>query len=183
MTNRFFYRWVFPGFSPGDDLILASWLGTWCINYYLPVLGDDVLFIHARAKFMDSASDPWATIPYLGYFGSFGDVAMPANVTMRVRNKERVFGSRQYPYLCVPAPPRSEVVENTFTQAYQDAVVDALSNVYEPTTLLGSTWVWASFEAGGTWRAAAITRRVGVLQPIESVSPRRRRLKNTALYP
>jgi len=183
MTNRLYFFRAFPTYAPGDDLLLASWLGTWVINFYLPALANDVLFIHSRARFCTSASDPWATIPYTGYFGTYPDVAMPANCTFRVRSRRQVYDSKQRPYICVPAPPRSAVVENEFTEDYWAIVRDALTEVYEPLSPFGAEWVWVSFQHNNAWRSAGRVRYWGILEPVYTVSPRRRRLRNTALYP
>ena len=183
MTNRFYYNNEYPLFVPGDDLLIASNLGTWCINHYLPVLADDVAFVKARARFKSTASDVWATIPYTSYYGSWGDVAMPANVTLRIRSAKQRYDSKQRPYLCVPAPPRDTVEENEFTLDYQLAVIDALSYAYEPRSVPGSEWAWVSFEKDNEWRSEGEVFLMGILEAVPVVSPRRRRLRNTTAYP
>ena len=183
MANRFFFKRDFPPYDPGDHLNLALWLGDWVINRYRNVLAQNVLFEHVRARFLNSPLDDWISVPFFGYFGLWPANAMPANVTFRLRGRRSVVGSKQRPYVCVPAPPLDTVVENTFTESYWLACLAQFNRLYEPLDPFGSQWSYVSFEKDNAWRAEGFVRGMPALEPVYTVSPRRRRLRNTALYP
>lgn len=183
MSNRFYFSNYYPLFGPGDDLVVASSLATEAINTYLPCIASDVLLVHTRARFLNTASDPWVTVPLFGYFGTYPDVAMPANVCVRARGRRQTTTTKQRPYFCVPAPPRAAIVENEVVQAYADLVVEFYIGLVDRVGPDGTDFVWVSFETGGAWRSEGLTRYWPILERKMYLGPRRRRLRNIAAYP
>lgn len=183
MTNRFWYSTFNPPFTFGDDLLVAAGLGTWCINWYLPCLGSDVSLVRSRARDLSAGVGPWVDVPYFGYVGTYPDVAMSANVCIRVRDTKRVAASRQHAYTCVPGIPRAAIVENQITSAYQTLLRQAYQEVYEFSTLLGAERAVVSYREGNAWRSVGHVQFWGGLQVSLDVAPRRHRLKNTAFIP
>jgi len=183
MTNRLFYYWpqdLWPSFP---ELTIADALGTWVINHYLPVIGNDVLFVHSRARKAQAASDPFTTIPYLGYFGTADTPAMSANVTVRLALSQPRRAGRRVGSIRAIGVPLSAVVENELTPAYRAGLIDAFAWAQEFPTAIGAELGWASYRAGGAWRSEGIIFLTGQLRASLTVGPQRKRLKNTALYP
>lgn len=183
MTNRTFWNSDFFPIPPGSEVNVASDVGNWVVNRYLPIIAQNVLLVHVRARDISTVMGAWFTIPYTGYFGGWPSDAMAANVTLQLRLRNAPPVQRQQPYLCLPAPPRDAVVENEFTSAYMAAVVDAWSYYFDCVFVSGLDWVWLSFRHDNAWRSVPETYYVGALQPNPVVAPRRRRLKNVNLYP
>lgn len=183
MSNRFFFQREFFDWPPSAEVIVAGDVGTWAINRYLPCIASDVSLVHVRGRDIQTSEGPWVTIPYTGYAGSWPDVAMSANVCNQVRLRNSEPTQRQKPCVFVPAPPRNAIVENTFTDAYLSAVIDAFSYLFGAVSIGGVDWAWVSFRLNNAWRSEGLVRRVGLVLPNPTVSPRRRRLRNLELYP
>lgn len=181
MTNRFYFYNAYPLFVPGDDLVIAADLATEAINNYLPALANNLLLIHTRARFLNTASDPWATIPLFGYFGTYPDEAMPANVCIRARGRKQTSATKQRPYFCIPAPPRAVIIENEVDPGYWDLVVPFFIALVDYVGPPGTDLVWVSFRENGAWRSEGFVRYWPILERKMYLGPRRRRLRNTAL--
>lgn len=183
MTNRYFFWREFGAWSFGDDLVVASDLATAAVNSFLPLLANDVALTGTRARFVTSASDPWRHVPLSGYFGAYGDVAMSANVCIRARGRRQVRTTRQRPYYCIPAPPRSVVTENEVDPAYRSLVVSWQVALEDDVGPLGTRLVWVSFREAGAWRSEGLVRRWPSLDFKLYLGPRRRRLRNVDILP
>lgn len=183
MSNVFYHSNFASSPAPFDEVLMASAMGTWAINYYLPNLGSDLLFVHSRSRLITSSSDPWFTIPYTGYFGGAGDVSMPANVTYRIRGRKQISTKKQRPYICVVGVPRSAVVENEVDTTWASSVRGSLVEVYEPRGMLGYEWAWVSYQDNNSWRTEGLPRFWPSMELTRYVAPRRRRLRNINLLP
>lgn len=183
MVNRiYYYVNPFGSFPPGG-LAFAGALGTTVINYYLPALATNVLFDRVRVRDAATNGAPWSTVNYTGYFGTWPDVALAANCTCFVRSRLGHAIGVKNGALCVPAPPRSAVVENTFTDEWLAAVADASGGLTDVVGTFGYVRVWVSFREANAWRTEGITHDWGISSPVRTVAPRRRRLRNTSILP
>jgi hypothetical protein len=183
MANRFYFFNEFTAWGFGDDLIIASDLATVAVNWYLPLLANDVALVGTRARFVNSASDPWVSVPLTGYTGTYGDVGMSANVCIRARGRRQTRDTRQRPYYCIPAPPRSVVLENGVDPAYRSLVVGWQVGLEDDVGPLGTRLVWVSFRQAGSWRTEGLVRRWPSLDSKLFLGPRRRRLRNIEILP
>jgi len=183
MTNRLFYS-INPLFTfPNNQLDFTGAIGTTVINDYLPAVAQNVLFDRVRTRTLTTSSDPWTTIDYTGYFGLWLSDAMTANVTCYTWLARRSLLIKRRGAVCTPAPPRSSVDENAFTDTYILAVKHAMGALQEPIFTVGYEMGWVSFRDDNAWRAEGVFHQAGVTDPIRTVAPRRRRLKNLNVFP
>lgn len=183
MVNRLFYS-INPLFIlPSTQLGFTGAVGTTVINEYLPAIAQNVAFNRVRTRTMNTSSDPWVTIDYVDYFGTWPSDALSANVTCFARMASGHRAGIKVGATCVPAPPRDAVVENEFTDEYISQVKASMGELQEPIFTIGYEMGWVSFREGGAWRAEGLFRQAGVCTPNRVVSPRRRRLRNDTVLP
>lgn len=183
MCNRWYY-YRDPFFhSPSTNLAFAGEVGTAVINSYLPIIANNVLFDRVRVRDATSATAPWSTIDYTGYFGTFPSEALAANCTCFVRFDRRRRAGIKKGALCVPAPPRGAVVENTFTEEYIELIHDFLGDLDNPGFSVGYALGWVSFRHNNAWRSEGVFYYKATSDPVATVAPRRRRLRNVNVLP
>jgi len=183
MTNRLVYAVNPFGHFPASQLDFAGALGTSVINRYLPAVANNVLFTRVRTRTMSSSSDPWTTIDYTGYFGTWPSEALAANCTCFIRSRIGRQRGVKRGALCFPAPPRSAVVENRFTDEWIFYALDAVAFLISIPGTFGYELNYVSYRSGNAWRTEGVPIPWGVPNPDRTVAPRRRRLRNTNIFP
>lgn len=180
IENRLWFLNRQPPTTQAQIDALAFGVASWYSFNLLPSLSHELALREVVAEAWDVAPPAISSTFPVGLSGSAGASAVSANVAVRVLFKGDSSQDYRLNYNFVPGMPVDQLLGNSYTPAFQDAVFEAYVALIDLAPLMGPfpAWEWrttSSWSAGALRPVQRSARTDFILFSDDVVSPQRRR--------
>lgn len=179
ISNRFWFLNRQPPTTLAQIENLSVGLAGWAVDHVLPVLGNDVEFVGARARSWDVSPPSHEILTTMSEFGGASFRSLSANVAVRIELKGSTAQTFKNNSSFVGGIPIDVVTENTVDAGFLDALFEAYVFLIDAAALFGPfpawTWVVASSWFGGNLRSNLAIARMDFVLIKSNISTQRRR--------
>lgn len=176
---NFYYNTIDANWTPAMQLYLASTLGTYTINRYMPLMAQDVSLWKVICKDLSVESGYSITVPYSGYNGGIASEGHPVSVCYRMNTYPgRRVGIPNF-YYPISGLAELGTVDNTILPEYADLWKSALIESQDMPIPFECYEVRISYREGNVWRSEGqLWYNVNAYVDHLELGQRRKRLKN-----